>query len=244
MLYVVGIGSGKKENLTIEALNALEFCDTIVGYDVYVDLVKEYIKDKEFVTSGMKKEVERCENALIIAESGKNVCVVCSGDAGVYAMASLVLELKVSYPSVKVKVISGVTSALSGGAVLGAPLTHDFAVISLSDLLTPYELIEKRIKCASEGDFCICIYNPSSKKRHDYLKNMCKIMLEYKNENTICGIVKNIGRDGEEKEILTLKQLTEKQVDMFTTVFIGNSQTKKIDDFMVTPRGYKLSQIF
>ncbi|MEG1448449.1 MAG: precorrin-3B C(17)-methyltransferase [Oscillospiraceae bacterium] len=239
MLYVVGIGSGKKDNLTIEALSALENCDVVVGYDVYVDLVKEYISGKEFVTSGMKKEIERCEKALQIARNGKNVCVVCSGDAGVYAMASLVLELRKEYQDVEVKIVSGVTSALSGGAVLGAPLTHDFAVISLSDLLTPYELIEKRIRCACEGDFCICIYNPSSKKRHEYLGNMCKIMLEYKSENTVCGIVKNIGRDGEQKEVLTLKQLSEKQVDMFTTVFIGNSQTTVIDDFMVTPRGYK-----
>ena len=187
----------------------------------------------------MTKEVDRCKMALEKAAEGNAVSVVCSGDAGVYGMAGLVYELSVDYPDVEIDIVPGISAVLSGSAVLGAPIGHDFAVISLSDLLTPWELIEKRLALAGEGDFCICLYNPSSHKRKDYLKKACEILLKFKGEDTICGYVRNIGRDGEEYHITNLLELKDTEVDMFTTVFIGNANTKVIDDKMVTPRGYK-----
>lgn len=237
-LYVVGFGGGELRNMTIEAETALEKSEIIVGYTVYTDLVKKFFPKKKYISTGMTKETERVKIALNEAKN-KNVSIVCSGDSGVYGMAGLVLEMSVGYPEVEIEIIAGVTSALGGGAVLGAPLTHDFAVISLSDLLTPIEKIIRRIRCASEADFTIVLYNPSSKKRYDYLKKACEIMLEYKSPETICGYVRNISRDGQESHILTLAELSETSVDMFTTVFIGNSETKAINGKMVTPRGYK-----
>lgn len=154
-------------------------------------------------------------------------------------MAGLALELSADYPNAEITIVPGITAALSGGAVLGAPLTHDFAVISLSDLLTPWEKIKKRLECAAAADFVICIYNPSSKKRSDYLQKACDIMLKFKSCETICGYVKNIGRNGQKSGILTLLQLRDFHADMFTTVFVGNSDTKVINNKMVTPRGYK-----
>lgn len=237
MLFVIGFGAGGEEGMTEEAKSAIEQSDIIVGYTVYVDLLKPIFPEKEYFTTPMKKERERCVWAIERAKKEKNVAMICSGDSGVYGMASLVLELA-KEEEIEVKIIAGVTAACSGAAVLGAPLSHDFAVISLSDLLTPWERIERRLEAAAMGDFVICIYNPSSKKRADYLKKACDIILRYQSPDTICGFVKNIGRDGEEKEILSLQQLKEKKVDMFTTVYIGNSQTKQINGRMVTPRGY------
>ena len=238
-IYVVGIGPGAYEKMTIEAANVLKNSDVIAGYTVYVDLVKDHFGDKEFLTTPMRQEVERCRMALEEAAKGRKVSMVCSGDAGVYGMAGLILELAPEYPEVKVSIIPGVTAACAGAAALGAPLIHDFAVISLSDLLTPMEVIEKRVKAAAEADFAICIYNPSSKKRGDYLKKACEILLESRSPETVCGIVKSIGRQGEEMEIMSLETLKDTQTDMFTTVFIGNSSTRKIGDYMVTPRGYR-----
>ena len=232
-LYVVGIGPGAYEKMTIEAAEALKNSDVIIGYTVYVDLVKEHL------TTPMKKEVERCKMAFEEAMKGKTVSMICSGDAGVYGMAGLMYEVGMNYPEVELSVIAGVTAATGGAAVLGAPLIHDFCLISLSDLLTPWEKIETRLLDAAHGDFVICLYNPSSKKRHDYLQKACDLMLKYKSEETVCGIVGNIGRDGESEKVMTLKELRDTQVDMFTTVFIGNSQTKNINGKMVTPRGYK-----
>ena len=188
----------------------------------------------------MRQEAQRCRLAFEEAKKGKKVAMVCSGDAGVYGMSGLMLEIGAEYPDCEVKVVSGVTAALAGGAVLGAPLMHDFAVISLSDLLTPWEKIEKRLKMAAAGDFVICIYNPSSKKRADYLKRACEIIRAEIGEERVCGIVSQIGRDGEHAEVMTLSELADRQVDMFTTVFIGNSQTREIDGRMVTPRGYHI----
>ena len=238
-LYVVGIGPGAYEKMTIEAAEALKNSDVIIGYTVYVDLVKEHFAGKEFLTTPMKKEVERCKMAFEEAMKGKTVSMICSGDAGVYGMAGLMYEVGMNYPEVELSVIAGVTAATGGAAVLGAPLIHDFCLISLSDLLTPWEKIETRLLDAAHGDFVICLYNPSSKKRHDYLQKACDLMLRYKSEETVCGIVGNIGRDGESEKVMTLKELRDTQVDMFTTVFIGNSQTKNINGKMVTPRGYK-----
>ena len=225
--------------MTIEAAEALKNSDVIIGYTVYVDLVKEHFAGKEFLTTPMKKEVERCKMAFEEAMKGKTVSMICSGDAGVYGMAGLMYEVGMNYPEVELSVIAGVTAATGGAAVLGAPLIHDFCLISLSDLLTPWEKIETRLLDAAHGDFVICLYNPSSKKRHDYLQKACDLMLKYKSEETVCGIVGNIGRDGESETVMTLKELRDTQVDMFTTVFIGNSQNKEYQWKMVTPRGYK-----
>ena len=239
LVYVIGMGPGNFEQMTFEARRALEQSDVIVGYTVYVDLLREHFQDKQFLTTPMRQEVERCRMAFEEAGQGKTVAMVCSGDAGVYGMSGLILELQQEYLECEVEVVSGVTAALAGGAVLGAPLMHDFAVISLSDLLTPWEKIETRLRCAAEADFSICIYNPSSKKRHDYLQKACDLMMKYKSPDTICGTVSNIAREGEEAHVMTLKELRDTQVDMFTTVFIGNSQTKEISNKMVTPRGYR-----
>ncbi|MEY8274801.1 precorrin-3B C(17)-methyltransferase [Blautia marasmi] len=238
-LYVVGIGPGAYEKMTIEAAEALKNSDVIIGYTVYVDLVKDHFPGKEFLTTPMKKEVERCVMAFEEAMKGKTVAMICSGDAGVYGMAGLMYEVGTGYPDVELSIIPGVTAATGGAAVLGAPLIHDFCLISLSDLLTPWEKIERRLTDAAHGDFVVCLYNPSSKKRHDYLMKACDLMMKYKAEDTVCGIVGNIGREGEEMQVMTLKELRETKVDMFTTVFVGNSQTKEIGGRMVTPRGYK-----
>ena len=183
--------------------------------------------------------IDRCRWALAAAQAGRTVAMVCSGDAGVYGMASPVLELMAEYENVEVEVVTGVTAALSGGAVLGAPMAHDFCVISLSDLLTPWEIIEKRLDCAGAGDFCICIYNPCSKKRKDYLQRACDILLRTRSEDTVCGWVLNIGREGQASRVLTLAELRNAELDMFTTVFIGSSRTKNLGGRMVTPRGYR-----
>ncbi len=238
-LYVVGIGPGEYEQMTIKAAETLKNCDTIIGYTVYVDLVKEHFPGKEFLTTPMTKEVDRCVMAFDEAMKGKTVAMICSGDAGVYGMTGLIYEIGERYPDVEVEVVTGVTAAIGGAGVLGAPLIHDFAVISLSDLLTPWEKIEKRLLNAAEADFCTVLYNPSSKKRKDYLQKACDLTMQYKSPETVCGIVANIGREGETVKVMTLKELRDTQVDMFTTVFIGNSQTKRIGDKMVTPRGYR-----
>ncbi|MGN0682281.1 MAG: precorrin-3B C(17)-methyltransferase [Oscillospiraceae bacterium] len=238
MLYIVGIGPGSAEGMTLQAQNAISRSGIIVGYTVYNDLLKPLFPDKRYIETPMRQEVDRVRAALELA--GENtVSLVCSGDCGVYGMAGLALELSGEYPNVEIEVVAGVTAALSGGAVLGAPLTHDFAVISLSDLLTPWEKIEKRLKCAAEADFTIAIYNPSSKKRADYLSRACDIILEFRSLDTVCGWVKNIGREGEESGVTTLSALREMSVDMFTTVFVGNSETRIINRKMVTPRGYR-----
>ena len=241
-LYIVGFGAGKYDYMTLQAKSALEDSEVIVGYSVYVDLVKEYFKDKAFYSTPMKKETDRCRWAIEETLKGKTVALVCSGDSGVYGLASLIYELAEHYGPFDIEVVSGVTAACSGGAVLGAPLTHDFAVISLSDLLTPWALIEKKLKCSAMCDLVICLYNPSSKKRYDYLEKACEIVLEYKSKETVCGFVRNIGREGETSVVTTLGELKDIAVDMFTTVFIGNSSTKNINNKMVTPRGYKQNE--
>jgi precorrin-3B C17-methyltransferase len=239
-LFVIGTGPGDRKDMTFACHEALQQADLIVGYSKYVELVRPLYPDKRTLDTPMRHEVERCEAALRYASGGETVALVCSGDAGVYGMAGLVLELAAKYPTVDIEVVAGVTAALSGAAVLGAPLTHDFAVISLSDLLTPWPLIEKRLECAGEGDFCIALYNPASKKRHDHLLRTCDILLKHKTPQTVCGYVQNIGRGGEKRVVLTLAELRDVNVDMFTTVFIGNAQTKTLSGGMVTPRGYVL----
>ena len=216
----------------------MENADLIVGYTVYCELVKPYFPDKEFLSTPMMREIERCRLALEHAASGKLTVMICSGDAGIYGMASPILELADEY-GVDIEIMPGVTAATSGAALLGSPITCDFAVISLSDLLTPMETIEKRLEGAAMADLCIVLYNPSSRKRADYLKHACSIVMKYRSPETVCGIARNIGRDGESSVVLTLAELAETPTDMFSTVFIGNSTTKNIDGRMVTPRGYK-----
>ena len=238
-ICVIGIGPGSYEQMTIKAAEALKKCDVIVGYTVYVDLLREYFGEKEFLTTPMRQEVRRCEMAFEEAAKGRTTAMVCSGDAGIYGMAGLMYEIGEKYPDIELEIIPGVTAAIGGAAVLGAPMSHDCCLVSLSDLLTPWEKIEKRLLAAAQADFVICLYNPSSKKRADYLEKACDLLLRYKSEDTVCGVVKNIAREGEAMQILSLKELQKTAVDMFSTVFIGNCDTKVIDGKMVTPRGYR-----
>lgn len=238
-LYVVGIGPGDYENMTVRADRALQTCRVIVGYPVYVELVKERYPDKVFLTTPMTREVQRCRMALEEAQKGQSVAMVCSGDSGIYGMAALIYELRGERETPVIEVIPGLTAACSGGALLGAPLTHDFAVISLSDRLTPWEKIETRLESAARGDLAIVLYNPMSKGRPENLRMACDILLRYLPADRPCGVARNIGRAGEERMLLTLGQLRDTEVDMFSTVFIGNEMTKRIGGNLVTPRGYR-----
>ncbi|WP_419725488.1 precorrin-3B C(17)-methyltransferase [Terrisporobacter petrolearius] len=241
MIYVVGIGPGCKNLMTIEAINAIDDAEVIVGYKTYIDLVKEFIVDKEVVQNGMRKEIERCKQALEIAKTGKKVAVISSGDAGIYGMAGLILELVTKENvDIKVKIVPGVTASIGAAAVLGAPIMHDFCHISLSDLMTPWEVIEKRLKLAAEADFVICLYNPRSKGRSEHLAKAFEIMGEFKAGSTAVGIVKDVGREKEEKFICTFDTMDFERVDMTTMVIIGNKATYIHDDLIITPRGYEV----
>lgn len=241
IVYVVGLGPGDPQFLTAQAQSALEEAEVLCGYPVYLDLVRPYYPEKEYYATGMTKELDRCRWALETAHSGRTVALVCSGDAGVYGMASPLLELAEGCPDVTVEVVPGLTAALSGGAVLGAPLAHDFCVLSLSDRLTPWEVIEKRLAAAAMGDFCMAVYNPSSKGRPDYLARAVRTLLQNgKAPDTVCGLVRNIGREGQSAQVLTLAQLEQTPVNMFTTVYIGNRNTRVLQGRMVTPRGYRV----
>lgn len=237
-LFVVGIGPGNFENMTERADEALRECDLIVGYSVYVDLVRDRYPEKEYISTTMTKEVDRCNAALEAAKTGKTVAMICSGDSGIYGMAALVYELRGENAEPDIEVIPGLTAACSGAAILGAPLTHDFAVISLSDRLTKWETIEKRLTAAAQADFSIVIYNPRSKSRPEHLSRACDILLKELPAGRICGVAKNIGREGEIGFLTTLEGLKTADIDMFCTVFIGNSMSREIDGKMVTPRGY------
>ena len=239
-LFIVGIGPGDFEDMTQRAVRVLRECDVIAGYTVYADLIRPHFPDKEYFTTGMRRETERVAEALRLAQEGKSVALVCSGDGGVYGMSGLAAEMAVKYPGVTVETVPGVSAMLSGGALLGAPLMHDFAVISLSDRLTPWETIEKHLRAATEADLIICLYNPASRTRRDYLARACDIVLAYARPETVCGIARNIGREGERAEVLSLAELRDAEADMFCTVFIGNSETRNIGGKMVTPRGYRI----
>lgn len=238
VLSVVGLGPGAADDLTQRARRAIERADLVVGYTVYVDLVREAFPGKRTLATPMRREVERCEAALEEAARGQRVAMVCSGDPGVFGMAGLCLELAEGRDDVEVEVVPGVTAATGGAALLGAPLMCDFAVISLSDLLTPIERIRARLVAAASSDMVICLYNPSSRKRADYLRRACDLVLGYRPPETVCGIVRNVGREGETSEVLTLGELRDRRVDMFSTVFVGCSSTRVVDGRMVTPRGY------
>ena len=247
VIYIGGIGPGGPEGMTRQAREVIEACDAVVGYVTYADLLRPYFPEKEFVTTGMRQELERCRLCYEMAAQGKKIALVCSGDAGVYGMAAPMFELyeeyeeKPGFEEIRLIAVSGVTAANSGAAVLGAPLNHDFCVISLSDLLTPWETIEKRLEAAILGDFAIAIYNPSSHKRKDYLKRACEIMLKAgASPDRACGYVRNIGREGMESRVMHLEELKDAEVDMFTTVFIGNSRSFLQRGRLITPRGYAL----
>ena len=238
-VIVVGIGPGNYENMTIRADRALQSCDAIIGYHVYVDLVKDRYPGKEFLTTPMTRETQRCQMAIDAAREGKTVAMVCSGDSGIYGMAALIYELRGENQDPKVEVVPGLTAACSGASVLGAPLTHDFAVISLSDRLTSWEKIEKRLECAAMADLSMVLYNPASKGRPDHLKKACEILLRHLPADRVCAIAQHIGREGENRRIMTLGELKDADCDMFCTVFIGNEMTRIIGGEMVTPRGYR-----
>jgi precorrin-3B C17-methyltransferase len=224
--------------MTYEAVAAIEAANVVIGYDVYVDLVRPLIGNKDVISTGMTREIERCNKALEMALAGKRVALVCSGDAGIYGMAGLMMEVAAEHPTLEITVCAGVTAATATAARLGAPLTHDFAIISLSDLLTPWEKISKRVSLAAEADLTICLYNPRSKKRRDHLTKAAELMLEHKSPTTPCGYVKNAGRDGETAVLCTLAELAQQDIDMFSTIIIGNSETKVLNGRLITPRGY------
>ena len=238
-VYIVGIGPGGPLDMTLRADQALQSCDCIIGYPVYVELVRERYPGKEFLTTPMTQEVRRCQLALEEGRKGRSAALVCSGDSGIYGMAALVYELRGEETTPQIRVVPGLTAACSGGALLGAPLTHDFAVISLSDRLTPWEKIEARLRLAAQADLSIVLYNPASQGRPEHLARAVRCLMDILPEDRLCGIARNIGREGESWRLCTLAQLETATVDMFCTVFIGNAMTKEISGHLVTPRGYR-----
>jgi precorrin-3B C17-methyltransferase len=228
--------------MTLEAKQAIETANVVVGYKTYVKLIESIIKPGVEVFSGvMGKEVERAKVAVAKALEGKHVAVISSGDPGVYGMAGVVLEVvDLENARIPVEVIPGVTAATSAAARLGAPLVSDFSVISLSDLLTPWDLIERRLHAAGEGDFVVVLYNPQSEGRKEPLAKACEILIKYRKSETPVGIVRQVGRKGEETVVTTLKELPGCEVDMATTIIVGNSTTRSVGKHLVTPRGYNL----
>ena len=220
-IYVTGLGPGAEDQMTIRARKVLEHCPVIIGYTVYIDLIRDLFPGKVFLSTPMRREAVRCRMAFEEAEKGQDVAIVCSGDAGIYGMAGLICEIGKEYPQTEIEIVPGLTAASAGAA------------------LPPWETIETRLRAAAAADFVICLYNPSSKKRADYLNRACRIILEYRDGANVCGIAKNIGREGESVRILSLDQLKDTGTDMFSTVFIGNSRTVELNGRMVTPRGYK-----
>ena len=235
-IYVVGIGPGKKGDMTFRAYEAMEKSDVIVGYKTYTDLVKEYYPNKEIVSSSMMKEVDRCTDVLKMAKDGKNVALISSGDAGVYGMAGIMLEI--ADDKIEVEVIPGVTATNAAAAITGAPVMHDYVTISLSNLLTDWELIKKRLELAAQGDFVVSIYNPKSRGRVTQIEEAQKIMLKYKPKTTPVAIVRNAGRENEEYVVTTLEEMRQHETDMLTIVIIGNSNTYVKNRKIITPRGY------
>ena len=237
-LYVIGIGPGGLDEMTLRAVKAIEESDIIVGYTKYIEMVKDLIKDKEIFKTGMRGEEERCREALELSKD-KKVALISTGDSGIYGMAGLILEMR---KDENIEIIPGITASSAAGSVLGAPLMHDNCNISLSDLMTPYEDIKKRVRLAAEGDFVISLYNPKSKGRPHYLRECVDIIKEFRGEETPIAVVRNALREGESKEIFTLKDFNDEVVDMFSIVIIGNSKSYIKDGYFVTPRGYKIKK--
>lgn len=242
-ISVVGIGPGGLSEMTPKARQAIESSQVVAGYNTYIKLIEKIIGGKKIIGRAMMQEVERCQLAIDETLAGRDVAVVSSGDAGVYGMAGLVLEMILDLPEKKrpqFEIIAGVSAVNAAAAILGAPLMNDFAIISLSDLMTPWELIKRRVRSAAEGDFVIALYNPKSKRRVTQLAEVQKILLEFREKNTPVGIVTNAGRDGQSKIISTLENFIQEEVNMFSLVIIGNSQTFIKENFMITPRGYQI----
>ena len=237
-IYVVGLGPGNKENMTFRAYDVLKNSDIIIGYKTYVDLIEGMFPDKKIIKSYMKKEVERCEETLKLALEGNIISLISSGDAGVYGMAGLMLEI--AGDQVEVEIVPGITSANASASLGGAPIVHDSVNISLSNLLTDWELIKKRIDLASQGDFVITLYNPKSSGRPELINEARDIMLKHKRKDTPVLIARNVGREGENYDITTLDKMLDYEINMFSTVIIGNSNTKVVNNKMITPRGYKV----
>jgi precorrin-3B C17-methyltransferase len=236
-LYVVGIGPGGKEHMTLKALETIKNCDVVVGYTYYIELIKDLIEGKRVIKTGMKGEVERCKMAVEEAGKGYNTCIISTGDSGLYGMAGPILELA---QGIDVEIIPGVTSSFCAAAEVGAPIMHDFCTISLSDLLTSWEVIEKRLNMAAQGDFAIALYNPKSKGRPDHIYKAIEILLKYMKPTTPAALVRNAGREGNEKRIMTLGTIDYDFIDMMTVVLIGNSNTYIKDGRIITPRGYSI----
>ena len=242
-ISIIGIGPGNISEITPKARAAIESAEIIAGYNTYIKLIPQLVEGKKIIGTAMMQEIERCQMAIDEALKGKNVAVISSGDAGIYGMAGLVIDMILKLPKdiqPQFEVVAGVSAVNAAAAILGAPLMHDFAVISLSDLMTPLELIKKRVECAAAGDFVIALYNPKSKKRVTNILDVQKILLRYRNKNTPVGIVTNAGRIDERKIISTLENFTAEEINMFSLVLVGNSQTYVKAGFMITPRGYDL----
>lgn len=239
MLRIIGIGPGSKEHMTYRAAEAIASSQVIVGYKTYIDLIKDLITDQEVAQNGMKREVERCEKAIEIARTGKSVAVISSGDAGVYGMAGLVLEL-LGDEDMAVEIIPGVTASSAAASIAGAPLMHDYCHISLSDLLTPLDKIEKRVRAAIQGDFVICFYNPRSKGRPDHLEQAFKWIKEETEVDLNVAVVKDASREGQKCLYGSVNHFDFESVDMTSLVIVGNETTRMINGKLVTPRGYLL----
>lgn len=241
-ITVVGIGPGSMEDMTPRARHAIEGAQVVAGYHTYIKLIEPLLESKEVIGTAMMQEIDRCRMAVDAAASGKDTVVVSSGDAGVYGMAGLVLELVLQHPKAErpaFEVIAGVSAVNAAAAILGAPLMHDFAIISLSDLLTPWGVIQKRVRAAAEGDFVIALYNPKSKKRVQNIEEVREILLEHRRPDTPVGIVTSASRDGQGRVISTLANFTKEEINMFSLVIIGSSKTYVKEGYMITPRGYE-----
>ncbi len=241
-LTIVSTGPGNREHITPAAEKAIRECDVVIGYKTYLGLIEDLTEGKRIISNGMLQEVERCSAAIKEARKGNSACIISGGDAGVYGLAGLVLELVSESEQSAVKVIPGVTSATACASLLGTPLTHDFAVISLSNLLTESDLIRKRLHLAAEGDFVTVLYNPKSKKRTELFFETAEIFLKFRSTETPVGLVRDAYRESQSVTITTLADLKDEDwVDMRTTIIIGNSQTKVSGGKMITPRGYDLN---
>lgn len=241
MLTVIGIGPGSEAMMTQEAIAALQEAEIVVGYKTYTHLVKPLTGDKQVIKTGMCKEIERCQTAIELAQAGHNVALISSGDAGIYGMAGLVLELVTSQQlDIEVRLVAGITASIAAASLLGAPLMHDFCHISLSDLLTPWPVIEKRIIAAASADFVICFYNPRSRGREGHLARAFELMSSFTRPQTPVGVVKAAGRKKEQKWLTTFGEMDFEPVDMTSLVIVGNKTTFVRDGLMITPRGYEL----
>jgi len=239
-IIVVGIGPGSVQDMTPAVADAIRMSDVVVGYKLYFKYIQHCLSEgTECVDTGMKRERDRAKQAFELAEQGKTVCVVSSGDACIYGMAPLIWEMKRERGSdVEIVVLPGISAFQKAASLLGAPVSHDFCVISLSDLMTPWEKIERRIKAAADGDFVTAVYNPKSKERYWQLHRLKELMLEVRDTDTPVGYVRQAGRDGETVVVTTLGEFDPEQVDMFTIVIIGNSGSYCWQGKMITPRGY------